>query len=125
MTTPRFSRSAALMLLLAAAPAAGAKERSEIPDKYKWNLTDLYPSEQAWSQARADLAKRVPQLARHRSHLGDSAQALQRGLDEMFGIDRDLSRLAVYASSVSDEDTLRSEERRVGKECRSRWSPYH
>ena len=23
------------------------------------------------------------------------------------------------------EDTTRSEERRVGKECRSRWSPYH
>ena len=22
-------------------------------------------------------------------------------------------------------ETLRSEERRVGKECRSRWSPYH
>ena len=25
---------------------------------------------------------------------------------------------------ISDID-LRSEERRVGKECRSRWSPYH
>ena len=24
-----------------------------------------------------------------------------------------------------DEDLARSEERRVGKECRSRWSPYH
>ena len=23
------------------------------------------------------------------------------------------------------QDTPRSEERRVGKECRSRWSPYH
>ena len=23
------------------------------------------------------------------------------------------------------EKTIRSEERRVGKECRSRWSPYH
>ena len=23
------------------------------------------------------------------------------------------------------EGVLRSEERRVGKECRSRWSPYH
>ena len=23
------------------------------------------------------------------------------------------------------EDEIRSEERRVGKECRSRWSPYH
>src|SRR5579862_7595697 len=29
----------------------------------------------------------------------------------------------VYASDSSDG--LRSEERRVGKECRSRWSPYH
>ena len=26
---------------------------------------------------------------------------------------------------VSFEDAGRSEERRVGKECRSRWSPYH
>src|ERR1022692_2969578 len=25
----------------------------------------------------------------------------------------------------SPGDTIRSEERRVGKECRSRWSPYH
>ena len=24
-----------------------------------------------------------------------------------------------------EEKTIRSEERRVGKECRSRWSPYH
>ena len=24
-----------------------------------------------------------------------------------------------------DDITFRSEERRVGKECRSRWSPYH
>ena len=26
---------------------------------------------------------------------------------------------------VSQSSVLRSEERRVGKECRSRWSPYH
>ena len=26
---------------------------------------------------------------------------------------------------VKDKNLLRSEERRVGKECRSRWSPYH
>src|SRR5256885_10595916 len=26
---------------------------------------------------------------------------------------------------AEDEGTFRSEERRVGKECRSRWSPYH
>ena len=27
--------------------------------------------------------------------------------------------------SSFDNNTYRSEERRVGKECRSRWSPYH
>src|SRR5258706_492010 len=27
--------------------------------------------------------------------------------------------------SIDNTDTTRSEERRVGKECRSRWSPYH
>ena len=29
----------------------------------------------------------------------------------------------VHYGNIVDED--RSEERRVGKECRSRWSPYH
>ena len=38
--------------------------------------------------------------------------------------------VANYKDGAWDEGTLsddpmRSEERRVGKECRSRWSPYH
>ena len=31
----------------------------------------------------------------------------------------------VYSGLVGQTDKDRSEERRVGKECRSRWSPYH
>ena len=31
----------------------------------------------------------------------------------------------VYVSVGCDNNGTRSEERRVGKECRSRWSPYH
>ena len=33
--------------------------------------------------------------------------------------------LQMLAFNTSEEFTTRSEERRVGKECRSRWSPYH
>ena len=33
-----------------------------------------------------------------------------------------LNRTALF---LRGEEPLRSEERRVGKECRSRWSPYH
>src|SRR3712207_9395311 len=38
------------------------------------------------------------------------------------------SALAIYDTMEfikPDVSTIRSEERRVGKECRSRWSPYH
>ena len=32
---------------------------------------------------------------------------------------------AKMATITNHDDLTRSEERRVGKECRSRWSPYH
>ena len=31
----------------------------------------------------------------------------------------------LYGKSILITGATRSEERRVGKECRSRWSPYH
>jgi len=38
----------------------------------------------------------------------------------------DSETFAVEASRTPElEEEIRSEERRVGKECRSRWSPYH
>ena len=36
-----------------------------------------------------------------------------------------LSQPALSAAVRRAEAEIRSEERRVGKECRSRWSPYH
>src|SRR3712207_7974661 len=38
---------------------------------------------------------------------------------------RGAGRNFVPAVSALGQDARRSEERRVGKECRSRWSPYH
>ena len=36
-----------------------------------------------------------------------------------------LTKLGMKDVIVLEQSELRSEERRVGKECRSRWSPYH
>ena len=45
------------------------------------------------------------------------------------GVDRDVifscAVIAVFAEAGFGTAPTRSEERRVGKECRSRWSPYH
>src|SRR5471030_560394 len=46
-----------------------------------------------------------------------------RTLDEIIG-GADIF-LGLSAGGVLTADMVRSEERRVGKECRSRWSPYH
>src|SRR2546422_10938344 len=59
------------------------------------------------------------------------ANAEQRALRENTALDGD--QLRVKYAVVNEGPTLkrfnpaalRSEERRVGKECRSRWSPYH
>ncbi len=104
MSTLRPS-AAALALALAVDPAAAlGAERARIPEKYTWNLADLYPTEAAWSQAREDLKKRIAALPAHRGHLGESAGAMRAALDDYFGVQLALERLYVYASSRSDED---------------------
>ena len=37
----------------------------------------------------------------------------------------DIYKKEAYARAKEVQKGIRSEERRVGKECRSRWSPYH
>ena len=37
----------------------------------------------------------------------------------------DLEEISITKLADQFHDYIRSEERRVGKECRSRWSPYH
>ena len=38
---------------------------------------------------------------------------------------RQAAKLTLSGGAMTGAITTRSEERRVGKECRSRWSPYH
>ncbi len=94
---------AAFAALVAAAPAA-ARERSGIPSKYTWNLADLYPSDDAWAKAKADVARRIPELKRFQGHLGDSADALASALTAASGVQRELERVLAYATRRSDED---------------------
>ena len=49
---------------------------------------------------------------------------VSRGWDEPNA--RDMGRMTSQPKAMGEMYILnRSEERRVGKECRSRWSPYH
>jgi oligoendopeptidase F len=104
VTRSSVAAALAVVVALSAAPAA-ARERNEVPDKYRWRLTDIFPSDAAWAKAREDVARRIPALAQQRGHLAESAEAMWRTLDAVFGVDQALQRLSVYASTRSDEDT--------------------
>ena len=49
-----------------------------------------------------------------------SAQGIGKAIGETFA--REGANIVISDINI---ETTRSEERRVGKECRSRWSPYH
>ena len=60
------------------------------------------------------------------SDYANTLQALQQ--QEFRELSKELSGAVAFKSVVPAKGlgvTTRSEERRVGKECRSRWSPYH
>jgi len=91
--------------ILAAALPVMAAERAGVPGKYTWNTADLYPSDDAWQKARAEVTLRIPGLARFKGTLGESPEALQTAANAAMEIARALQRLYVYASMRSDEDT--------------------
>jgi oligoendopeptidase F len=85
--------------------AVAERTRAEIPDKYKWNLADLYPSVDAWRAEKARVGEQVPSLGSWRGRLTESPSTLAEALEGLTALRKELTRLWVYASMLSDEDT--------------------
>lgn len=81
------------------------RDRSKIPDQYKWNLTDIYPNDAAWLEARQRLVAEIPSVAIFRGRVAESPQSLLACLELISRLDKELNRLYSYASMQSDLDT--------------------
>jgi oligoendopeptidase F len=91
--------------MLAIGTPAEERNRAEIPDQYKWNLAEIYPDETVWRAAKDRLAARIPGLQAFQGRLASSGATLADALDERYALDKELSRLYVYASMLADQDT--------------------
>ena len=80
------------------------RERSQIAERDKWKLEDLYPSDQAWEQAKSQLAARFGEITKFKGKLAGSAQDLLACLEFDSGVSKEFGRLSSYASMKSDED---------------------
>ena len=112
LNTPSKSRLFLVAAALAALTLSGLaqeRDRSKIADKYKWNLSDLYPSDAAWRAQKDKVAGDLPKLGTFKGRLASSAATLAEALETMSAIDKELSRLYSYAMMLADQDTRDSQ----------------
>jgi oligoendopeptidase F len=111
--------------------SVGAQERTreQIPERYRWDLADLYPSDSAWRAAKEQLVGALKQADGFRGTLAQSPQRLVDALELQSQQDKALSRLAVYAGLAADEDTrvsaneaMRQEVTQLGAQFGAAWS---
>ena len=85
-------------------PRAGTRKRSEIADRFKWNLRDIFPDWAAWEAAYARLEEGIERLAALKGTLaGGPAKLL-----DAFALSAELGQLAYrvwyFPSLQYDED---------------------
>ncbi len=105
----RFLFAITLGVLMSVTSLAPAVERSEIPDKYKWDRTHIFASDADWEAAKVAAEARIPEIEAYEGRLGESAATLHEALSTLMSIRQDLSKVNTYASMLRDEDS------RVGK----------
>lgn len=81
------------------------RDRTKIADKYKWDLSHIFPNDEAWKRAKEELASKIPGIERYKGTLGTSAEQLYDGLDLVSNLTKEFYRLYSYASMSSDQDT--------------------
>jgi oligoendopeptidase F len=99
---------ATLLALVWNAPVLAQVEeiptRDQIEDKYKWDLSDFYPSDEAWEAELAKLQQVIPTLARYEGRLGKSSDILAEFLERSDSAGMYWHRMYVYANLKLDED---------------------
>ena len=79
--------------------------RDEVAEADTWDLTDLYPTDEAWLKEYEDLKQMPARAAAFQGKLGRSAEDLLLWFRLQDECQERLTRLHTYASCKSDQDT--------------------
>jgi oligoendopeptidase F len=78
--TPQYHREMDLLAPTELAADSQPRDRSEIPDRFKWDLTSIFPDWHAWEQACAELDARIEAFARLQGTLAEGGDRLLAAL---------------------------------------------
>ncbi len=80
------------------------RERSEIPERYKWDPSSVYPSKDAWEAEIQYVEAKLPELQRFRGRLSDP-QTLLRWFEAAEDVGKRVGKVLVYATLHYTVDT--------------------
>jgi oligoendopeptidase F len=98
----------ALLLLSNTEVLAQTRDRASIPDSLKWDLTALYPTEEAFQAAKEVTKSKFEGVLKYKGTLQKSGQQLLEALEYNSAIAKEMLRLYSYAGKKSDLDTRNS-----------------
>lgn len=78
--------------------------RSQIQEKYKWNLHDIYPSNEAWEKEYAQIEKQLPELAVYSGKITKGANELFEFMEKMTKLEARFTKLYIYAALAQDTE---------------------
>ncbi len=83
----------------------GERERTHIPDKYKWDLSAIYSDDDTWETAKRKFTAECSRISAFTGKLSETPGQLLNCLDLMDNLRKECTRLTCYASMKSDLDT--------------------
>ena len=96
---------------------AQTTDRKDVPDKYKWNLADIYKNVDEWNAHKEQLMGRIEKFSSFKGKLSENAETFYKALRSYFDIMQGYYKLSSYASMLSDEDLAVSENQKLRQEA--------
>ena len=101
------------------------KERSEIKEKYKWDLSVMYKDEKSWQNDFDILEKKIHDFAKFKGTIANGSYSLLLLLKEKDDISIMYEKLISYAMRKSDEDTRDTNSSRLKNKITSLGAEYN
>lgn len=86
-----------------------APERKDVPDKYKWNLSDMYKNISDWNADIKKVELKINDFASFKGKLSQNSKTLLDALNTYFDMLKTFYKASTYAENLSNEDVNISE----------------
>ncbi|PRD56866.1 oligoendopeptidase F [Sphingobacterium gobiense] len=114
----------AMILFSTTVAVSQMKVREELPEKYKWNLSDLYATDEVWKEEKQRVQLEMQKAASYKGKLTQSASVLLEALELNSNLVKEMARLSSYASMKSDQDTRVTKYAGMKQELQQLFSAY-